>query len=158
MTFAKLGGGQGWAPAQTLNKSENYTGSSNLFRSASLPKVVCSPSDLVGNKPNNSSDFSLELWTPDRYSRLIFSKRSISLRSSGPPRFGTVLEIRTFQVAYELRGKRFCGFSWTGEGVRFPIRHLEVRILLPQPSSPASGDFTLGNAKKPLQWRAFANW
>jgi hypothetical protein len=28
-------------------------------------------------------------------------------------------------------GKGFCGFSRTGESVRFPIRHIEVRILRP---------------------------
>jgi hypothetical protein len=25
--------------------------------------------------------------------------------------------------------KRFYGFSWTGESIRLPIRHIEVRIL-----------------------------
>jgi hypothetical protein len=34
----------------------------------------------------------------------------------------------------------FCGFSRTAESVRFPIRHIEVRILPSQPSSPVSGD------------------
>jgi hypothetical protein len=44
--------------------------------SASLPKVVCSPGDLVGNKANNSSDFSLELWTPDRVESAYYSPKN----------------------------------------------------------------------------------
>ena len=38
-----------------------------------------------------------------------------------------------FELVMNFGGKGFCGFSRTGESVRFPIRHLEVRILPPQP-------------------------
>jgi hypothetical protein len=40
---------------------------------------------------------------------------------------------------------------------QLPIHHLRVRILPPQPTSPAPRDFTLDNARKARQWRAFAN-
>src|ERR1700730_14936511 len=63
-----------------------------------------------------------------------------------------------FELVMNFSEKGFCGFSRTGESVRFPIRHLEVRILPPQPTSPAPGDFALSTAGNARQWRAFANW
>jgi hypothetical protein len=87
-------------------------------------------------KPNSGSDFSFELRTPSRQGALVFSERPIYLRSSGLRGFGTVLEIPTFRRAYECHEKRFCGSSWTGESIRFPIRHFQVRILRPQRASP----------------------
>jgi hypothetical protein len=57
-----------------------------------------------------------------------------------------------------LSEKRFCGFAWTGDSVRFPIRHLEVRILPPQPAIPALDRVPKGRENWPEipAFRAFA--
>src|ERR1700687_690604 len=44
--------------------------------------------------------------------------------------------------------RHFKGLFWNG--------NMEVRILPGQPTSPAPRDFTLRNARKARQWRAFA--
>src|SRR6202011_25777 len=50
---------------------------------------------------------------------------------------------------------------------KFPVKFPDTRqfawrlvrsALRRQPASPAPGDFTLCNATKARQWRAFANW
>jgi hypothetical protein len=68
--------------------------------------------------------------------RSLFSKRPIYLRSSGLRGFGTVLEIPTFRRAYQCPRKEVLRLLWTGESIRFPIRHFEVRILRPRRASP----------------------
>jgi hypothetical protein len=82
-----------------LRGGSNRTRRSNLFRSAVWPKQRILRVNSLAVKPSGSSDFSFELWTPNRQSRLLFSERPVSLRSSGLHQFDTVLEIRTFRIA-----------------------------------------------------------
>ena len=56
-----------------------------------------------------------------------------------------------------FNGKRFCGSSRTGESVRFPIRHIEVRILPPQPPIPAFGQASQEDARMGRKSRLFAH-
>jgi hypothetical protein len=56
---------------------------------------------------------------------------SEALDSTDSVRFS---KFERFELLINFSGKRFCGFSRTGERVRFPIRCLGVRILPPQPA------------------------
>jgi hypothetical protein len=51
---------------------------------------------------------------------------------------------------------RLCVFSRTGESARFPIRHVEVRILPPQPGSGGSPGLTETSGRKPANGGASA--
>jgi hypothetical protein len=64
---------------------------------------------------------------------LSFSDRLISLWSSGLLAFGTVLEIRTFGVTCDRQPEEVLSLLSDREERLFPTRHLEVRILRPQP-------------------------
>ena len=56
-------------------------------------------------KPVTAAISHLSFGLPIGRVGLLFSERSVSLRSSGLHPFGTVLEIRTFGVTYELQRK-----------------------------------------------------
>ena len=68
---------------------------------------------------------------------LLFSERPVSLRSSGPRRFGTVLEIRTFRVAYEPQRKEVLRLLSDGRGR--PISNSPSRGLNPATPAKQSG-------------------
>jgi hypothetical protein len=78
---------------------------SNPRPSASLPKPRILRANLLPIKPSIRAISHLSSGLPIGTADLLFSERPVSLRSSGPHRFGTVLEIRTFQVTYELHWK-----------------------------------------------------
>jgi hypothetical protein len=54
-----------------------------------------------------------------------------------------------FERLMKSGGMEFCCSSRTGKSVRFRNRHIEVRILPPQPPSPASGDSLQPAAHRP---------
>ena len=57
---------------------------------------------------------------PNGRTALLFSERSVSLRTSRLHRFGTVLEIRSFRVTWSFTEKRFGNISRIGKSLRFP--------------------------------------
>ena len=72
--------------------------------------------------------------------RPFFSEWLNSLQSSGLRGFGTVFEIRVFELLMNSDEMGFCKSSRAGKSIRFRIRHIEVRILPPQPGSHSTGD------------------
>jgi hypothetical protein len=77
--------------------------------------------------------------------RSLFSERPIYLRSSGLCGFGTVLEIPTFRRAYEFPRKEVLRLLSDRREHPIPIRHIEVRILPPQPAIRALGQAPRGS-------------
>jgi hypothetical protein len=100
--------------AKVIGRAGDRTLGSNLYRSASLPKAVCSPGAI---RPSNSSDFSSGLRTPDRQSGHIILRRpflSEALDSTHSVRFS---RIEPFELLMNFIGKRFCRLCRTCENV-----------------------------------------
>src|ERR1700730_16074407 len=79
---------------------------------------------------------------------------SEALDSTDSVRFS---KFERFELLMTFDGKRFCDFSRTGESVQFPIRHLEVRILPPQPGSPVVGETASDTCRKARRLLALTN-
>jgi len=77
----------------------NRTVGSNPTLSASLAEGVCSLRELLAIKPSASSDFSFELRTVNRQSRLILLRIAHFSPELWTLRIRTVLEIPMFQEA-----------------------------------------------------------
>jgi hypothetical protein len=132
---------QNLSDAVRLRGGRKRTGSSNPSRSASLAAARCSLHEVVGNKPNNSSDLLFELRTSSWQCWLILLQKahflSEALDCADLVRFS---KIPTFRRAYEFQRKEILRlFSGRREHPR-PIRNVEVRILPPQPAIPACGE------------------
>jgi hypothetical protein len=82
--------------------------------------------------------------------RSLFSERPNFLRSSGLRGFGTVLEIPTFQRAYESQRRDVLWLLSDRRERPLPIRHIAVRILSLQPGSPRFREFPSLDEKGPL--------
>jgi hypothetical protein len=123
---------------------------SNPTLSARSPQAVYSPGELVGNLARVTVAISrLRFGLPIGSAGLLFSDRPASLRSSGLDRFGTVLEIRTFRVAYELWRKEVWRLLSDGRERPISNRHLEVRILPRQPRILVFREFSSLHDKSP---------
>ena len=85
---------------------------------------------------------------------LLFSERPVSLPSSGLHLFDTVLENRTFGVAYELQRKKV--LRLLSDRRERPIFTSPSRGSNSQPGSAAARSNSPCTCRKARQWRAFA--
>jgi hypothetical protein len=99
--------------------------------------------------PNSGSDFLFELRTPSRQGALIILRSPIYLWTPGLGGFGTVLENPTFRRACEFQRKEVQRLLSDRREHPIPIRHIEVRILPPQPGIARFREYSSLDEKGP---------
>jgi hypothetical protein len=127
----------------------------SLRQLAPQPRVLCV--EMLAISPVFAAISDLDSGPLNGGARPFFSEWLNSLPSSGLRGFGTVLEIPTFRRAYEFQRKEVLRLLSDRREHPNPIRHIEVRILPPQPGSSELGENVCDRRRKARQWRVFAN-
>jgi hypothetical protein len=113
------------------------------FESHSLRQFIrgdYSPGKLVGYQSPIAAAFSyLASEPPNLLNCPSVLRKGRFLRTSVLHRFDTVLKMTSHRALKARADREVCPFLSDGRQHRFPIRHLGVRILLPQPTIPAFG-------------------
>jgi hypothetical protein len=119
----------------------------SLRQLAPQPRVLCV--EMLAISPVFAAISDLDSGPLNGGARPFFSEWLNSLPSSGLRGFGTVLEIPTFRRAYEFQRKEVLRLLSDRREHPNPIRHIEVRILPPQPGSSELGENVCDRRRKP---------